>query len=34
MTLYAIGEKSPQLPDEENYWIAPGAHVGTSYYWK
>ena len=27
MTLYAIGEKSPQLPDEENYWIAPGAHV-------
>ena len=27
MTLYAIGEKSPQLPDEENYWIAPGAHI-------
>ena len=27
MTIYSLGDKKPTLPDEGNYWIAPGAHV-------
>ena len=27
MTVYSIGDKTPTLPAEDNYWIAPGAHV-------
>jgi carbonic anhydrase/acetyltransferase-like protein (isoleucine patch superfamily) len=27
MTIYSIGDKKPTLPDEGDYWIAPGAHV-------
>ena len=27
MPIYSLGEKNPQLPDEEFYWVAPDAHV-------
>jgi carbonic anhydrase/acetyltransferase-like protein (isoleucine patch superfamily) len=27
MTLYALGDDRPQLPDNGDYWVAPGAHV-------
>lgn len=27
MPIYALGEKTPQLPKEGSYWIAPGAQV-------
>lgn len=27
MTLYALGEHTPQTPDDGDYWVAPGAHV-------
>lgn len=27
MNIYALGDKSPQLPSNDEYWIAPGAVV-------
>lgn len=27
MPIYALGSRSPTLPDRDRYWIAPGAHV-------
>ena len=27
MPVYSLGEKSPQLPDKGNCWVAPNAHV-------
>ncbi len=27
MTVYALGDKSPQLPSKDEYWIAPNAAV-------
>ncbi len=27
MPVYALGDKSPQLPPPDRHWIAPGAHV-------
>lgn len=27
MTIYALDGVSPELPEEDHYWIAPGAHV-------
>lgn len=27
MPLYALGDKTPETPGEEQYWIAPDAHV-------
>lgn len=27
MTLYSYGEHTPVLPDDDDFWIAPGAHV-------
>lgn len=27
MTLYAYGELTPDLPDDDDFWVAPGAHV-------
>lgn len=27
MTIYALGNKRPQVPESGDYWVAPGAHV-------
>lgn len=27
MTLYALGQDEPQVPDNGDFWVAPGAHV-------
>ena len=27
MPIYSLGEKKPQLPENNQYWIAPDAHV-------
>lgn len=27
MTLYALGNAEPQLPENGDFWVAPGAHV-------
>ena len=27
MPIYSLGEKKPQLPEEDLYWVAPDAHV-------
>ncbi|MGC8202421.1 gamma carbonic anhydrase family protein [Aliiroseovarius sp. PTFE2010] len=27
MTLYALGDHAPVLPENGDYWVAPGAHV-------
>ncbi|MEM6693759.1 MAG: gamma carbonic anhydrase family protein [Pseudomonadota bacterium] len=27
MTLYAYGDRTPQLPGDGDFWLAPGAHV-------
>ena len=27
MPIYSLGEKKPQLPENELYWVAPDAHV-------
>jgi carbonic anhydrase/acetyltransferase-like protein (isoleucine patch superfamily) len=27
MPLYALGEDEPQLPNDDDYWLAPDAHV-------
>ncbi|MEI4262433.1 gamma carbonic anhydrase family protein [Roseovarius sp. D0-M9] len=27
MTLYALDGQEPELPEDDDYWIAPGAHV-------
>ena len=27
MTIYSLGSKSPKLPEDGDFWIAPGAHV-------
>ena len=27
MTLYALGSDTPQLPENGDFWVAPGAHV-------
>jgi len=27
MTIYKLGDKTPTMPENGNYWIAPGAHV-------
>ena len=27
MPIYSLGEKKPQLPDNDLYWVAPDAHV-------
>lgn len=27
MTVYALGDKTPTLPESGNYWVAPGAQV-------
>lgn len=27
MPLYALGDDEPQLPEHDDYWVAPGAHV-------
>ena len=27
MSLYAYGELRPNLPEDEDFWVAPGAHV-------
>lgn len=27
MTLYRLNGKSPQIPKDHDYWVAPGAHV-------
>ena len=27
MPIYSLGEKKPQLPEQNFYWVAPDAHV-------
>ena len=27
MTLYSLGETQPKLPEDNDYWVAPGAHL-------
>ncbi len=27
MPIYVLGDKKPQLPPKENYWVAPDAHI-------
>ena len=27
MTLYALGDRRPQLPEDGDYWVAPDANV-------
>ena len=27
MPIYSLGEKKPQLPEQDLYWVAPDAHV-------
>ena len=27
MPIYSLGEKKPQLPENDLYWVAPDAHV-------
>ncbi len=27
MTLYALGERAPKLPEDGDFWVAPGAHL-------
>lgn len=27
MTLYTLGDTSPTLPEDNDFWVAPGAHV-------
>ena len=27
MPIYSLGDKKPELPDNDLYWVAPDAHV-------